>query len=166
MAINNNRLIKPFRSGATAISARHLNGLVDSVNQLATKMRAPTQPRPYSKGSSVVVLTLVDHFGDYLECTDANAVTVYVAKPFELRSSTFDGLTIAGVTYTYTNESEREATDGVDTETQFITPAYRVGAEIFAVKVRGGTGVVTAEPADILYVEINQGRAWAWDGVA
>jgi len=165
MPDNRGTRIRPFKSGATALSARHLNSIVSTVNQLSTKLAAPTQPRPYSKGSSVIVLELVEHFDDYLECVDAAAVTVYVAKPFELRSSTFDGLTVDGVTYAYTSVSEREATDGVDTETQFITPNYRVGAEIFAVKVRGGTGVVTAEPADILYVEINQGRAWAWDGI-
>lgn len=160
------RRINRFRKGQTALSERHLNSIVDSINKLSS-ISAPTQKQPRGKsgGSPVLVLTLVTHGDDYLTCEDADSNTVYVAKPYELRRTPFDGETIGGVTYTYTSASEREATDGVDTETQFITPAYVVGAEIFAIKVQGNTGVQTAEPADILYIEMNQGRAWAWDGL-
>jgi hypothetical protein len=163
MPDNRGGRIKPFKAGATALSARHLNSIVSTVNQLATRITAPTQPRAYGKGASVIILTLVEQFGDYLECTDANLNTVYVAKPYEIRQTPFDGMTIGGVTYTYTSASERVATGGFDEETQFITPSYVVDAEIFAVKVRGETGVETAEPAPILYIELNQGRAWAYD---
>jgi len=165
VAIKPGNHIKPFRQGATALSARHLNSLVSTVNNLTSRITAPTQPRPYSKGSSVIVLTLVAHNDDYLECEDANAATVYVAKPYELRRTPFDGETISGITYTYTSESEREATDGVDTETQFITPNYVVGNEIYAAKVQGDTGVDDPTPTAIVYIELNQGRAWAWDGI-
>ncbi len=144
-----------------------MNAIVDGVNKLLVGVNGPRQPKPKGKsgGAPVLVLTLVAEFDDYLECQDSLLNTIYVAKPYELRKTPFDGETIGGVTYTYTSSSEREATDGVDTETQFVTPNYRVDAEIFAVKVQGETGVETAEPAPIEYIELNQGRAWAWDGL-
>lgn len=142
-----------------------MNAIVDGVNRLLIGVNAPTQPKPTGKtgGAPVLVLTLVAHNDDYLECEDADANTYYVAKPYELRRTSFDTLTVEGVTYTYASASEREAVGGFDVETQFITPAYRVGAEIYAVKVRGDTGINDPTPAPILYIEINQGRAWAYD---
>jgi len=157
--------IPRFKAGATQLRASHLNKLVDGTNKLLTGINAPVQKQPRGKsgGSPVLVLTLVAHNNDYLECEDADTNTVYVAKVYELRRTPFDGETISGVTYTYASASEREADDGVDTETQFITPAYVVGSEIYAIKVQGETGVETAEPAPILYIEMNQGRAWAYE---
>lgn len=164
--------IRAFRRGATALSADHLNSMGDAINTLARGANVPVQRRPKGKGaggSSVVILTLVTHYGDYLECQDADSNTVYVAKPYELRQTPFDGETIAGVTYSYTSASERDASDGAspaNVETQFITPAYVAGAEIYATtESSGDTGVDTGSPAqNITYLEINQGRAWAWDG--
>jgi len=154
------RKIPLFRKGQTAFSGRHLNSIVEGVNRALTGINAPVQPKPRGKGGSpVLVLTLVTHNNDYLECEDADANTVYVAKVYELRRTPFDGETIGGVTYTYASASEREASGGFDTETQFITPAYVVGAEIFALRVMGETGVATATQ----YIEMNQGRAWAYD---
>lgn len=163
------KVIPRFKKGQRTLPERQMNAIVDGVNRLLVGVNAPRQPRPTGKsgGSPVIVLELVTHNDDYLVCQDADLNTYNVAKPFELRRSSFDTLTVEGVTYTYTSASEREATDGVDTETQFITPAYRVGAEIYALKVRPNTGVQTTDspPEDILYLEMNQGRAWAWDGL-
>ena len=152
--------INRFRKGQTALGERHLNSIVDGLNRLSG-INAPTQKQPRGKsgGSAVLVLTLVTHNDDYLVCEDADLNTVNVAKPYELRRTPFDGETIGGVTYTYASASEREAVGGFDAETQFITPAYVVGAEIFALASQGSTGVTSAET----YIEMNQGRAWAYD---
>jgi hypothetical protein len=162
------RRINRFRKGQTALSERHLNGIVEGINRLSG-INAPTQKQPRGKsgGSSVEIMTFVAQFGDYLECENAALETVYIAKPYELRRSPFDGETISGVTYSYTSNSERDASDGVDTETQFITPNYVAGAEIYATTPNGGTGVVTEgmSPVAVTYLEMNQGRAWAWDGM-
>jgi hypothetical protein len=168
----NDKQVERFRAGARTISARQLNGLVDGVNRALTGVNTPTQPRPYGKsgggGAVVLVLTLVTHEDDYLVCQAIDSTEYLVAKPYELRRTPFDGQTIDGVTYVYSSADERTAygATSADTETQFITPAYRVGAEIFAVLVQGDTGVdPTPSGAPITYLEMNQGRAWAWDGL-
>lgn len=165
--------IQRFRRGAKTLSERQLNQLVDSANNLNSGAAAPGQPIPRGKagGSAILILTLVSHEDEYLVCEDAASATFYVAKPFELRTSTYDGETISGITYTTVSESERTAADAAsppNEETQFITPSYVVGAEIFAAKITGGTGVVTeaSPPEAIEYLEVNQGRAWAWDETA
>lgn len=158
--------VQRFKSGARSLSARQLNGLVDGVNRLTSGVNAPTQPKPNGKsgGSPVLLLTLVTHEDDYLVCEDADANEYLVAKPYELQRTPFDGQTIDGVTYAYASETEREADDGVDTETQFITPNYRTGGTIYAVRVQGGAGVDGPTSGEVLqYIEIDQGRAWAWD---
>jgi len=154
-----------FRSGMMALPVRQMNAIVDAVNRPVTGVSAPAtrQPKGKSGGSPVLILTLVAHNNDYLECQDADLNTVYVAKVYELRRTPFDGETISGVTYTYASASERSATDGVDTETHFITPAYVVGNEIYAIKVQGDTGVNDPTPLPIIYIEMNQGRAWAYE---
>jgi hypothetical protein len=168
----NDKQVERFRAGARTISARQLNGLVDGVNRALTGVNTPTQPRPYGKsgggGAVVLVLTLVTHEDDYLVCQAIDSTEYLVAKPYELRRTPFDGETIDGVTYAYDSSfatsQERTATSGPDEEVQFITPAYRVGAEIFAVLVQGDTGVdPSPSGAAITYLEMNQGRAWAYD---
>jgi hypothetical protein len=159
--------IERFRAGGMTLRASHLNKLVDGVNKLRA-INAPVQPKPRGKsgGAPVLILTLVSHHNDYLLCVDADANEYAVAKPYELQRTPFDTLTIDGVEYTYTSASEREADDGVTTETQFITPNYRVGGQIYAVAIRTDTGAVGPDDPDPLtYLEVNQGRAWAWDGV-
>jgi hypothetical protein len=157
--------VPQFKRGSTSISTRNLNQLVDAVNRPITGVNTPRQFPSKGKAGAVAVVafTLVSHELDYLVCTDVNGNTVNVAKPYELRSTPFDGNTINGVTYTYASSSEREATDGTDTETQFITPNYVVGADIYASKIRSGTGVSTGGGDPILYIETDQGRAWAYD---
>jgi hypothetical protein len=156
-----------FIPGSTALRASHLNQLVEDANSRRS-INAPVQQRPYGKsgGAPVLILTLLEHHNDSLLCEDADANEYAVAKPYELQRTPFDTLTIDGVEYTYTSASEREADDGVATETQFITPNYRVGGQIYAVAIRTDTGAVGPDTPDpVTYLEVNQGRAWAWDGL-
>ena len=159
------RKIQRFNRGAKKISTAHMNSIVDGINRTLVGVDAPSPSSNGSGGAAPSLkLTLVSVSNDYLTCTDSGGNTVYAAKPYELRSTPFDGNTIGGVTYTTLTASTRSATDGTDTETQEIVPAYVVGAEIIGQKPKAGTGVTTdASPqAPIAYLEINQGRAWAY----
>lgn len=82
---------------------------------------------------------------DFIGCTNG-----VIWKPFLLRRTPFDGEIVNGITYTYSDGETRSATDGVDTETQLITPDYYIGEEILCVLTQIG------------YVDLNTaGRCWA-----
>lgn len=85
--------------------------------------------------------------------TDGQTVTV--AKQHHLRRSTYDGQTIDGVTYTYADANTRSATDGEDTETQTITPAYSATEQLTIERLANGTGVASAD-----WIEATS-RQWA-----
>lgn len=118
----------------------------------------------------LVKLTDVDE-DDYLagNLYDASADTtgelVYVAKPYYLRKTPFDGETItyndgSDVEYIYTDNRTRTADDGTDTEIQYMTPDYYVD-EIITV-MAGGTGVNGGDGEECLWVDLNSaGRTWA-----
>lgn len=96
----------------------------------------------------------------------AGTVNIYVAKPYELRRTPFDGKTITYgsqiITYTYSDECTRIATDGDDTETQVMTPLYFVDCEILAVmNISGGTGLAVSD-VPVMWEDLNTaGRFWA-----
>lgn len=151
--------LKPsrFRRGMRSIPSRTLNTLTDAVSRTLIGVDAPKQPRPSGKGggSSVIVVHLVSVEDDHLICEGENSTEVLVAKPYELRVNPWDGNTINGVSYAYTDAVTRVA-DG--TETQHVIPAYVAGAEIYATKPKGG---IEIESVTYEWLEINQGRAWA-----
>lgn len=91
--------------------------------------------------ASVKTAIVVEEFGDYLETSIGR-----VSKPWLLRQSPFENEAFNGVTYAYSSVNERSATDGVDTETQQITPSYVVGEQLLTL---AGVDLNTA------------GRCWA-----
>lgn len=105
--------------------------------------------------------------GDYIKCkglTGAvlDAEMTDIAKNFLCRRTPFDGQVRAGVSFSYTNDSRRTATQGAETETQVIVPSYVSGDEILAIgSVPGGTAVVVGG-TELLWIDLNlDGRAWA-----
>lgn len=83
----------------------------------------------------------------------AGDVDISVLKPWTLRRTPFDGLTVNGVSYAYAGADVRVATSGDDSETQYITQDYFIGAVIYVQE--------TNEPgADVIDVNVD-GRAWA-----
>lgn len=102
-------------------------------------------------------------YGDWLECTRYDiGDTVKVAKPYSLQKTPFDGKTVGGISYVYTNNQCRTATEGASSEVQVVTPAYLVksgsvaGDLIYVRWVSNGTNVVGAE-----YVDVNaDARTW------
>jgi hypothetical protein len=149
-----------FRRGQRTIPERQINALVDGINKRDIGSNAPQQVvgRGAAGGSPVLILTLVSQADNYLVCEDADENEFTVAKPYELRTDPWDGNTIGGIAYSYTSPSERVADS---TETQYITPSYITGGEIYAIKPKGGTGLVDGDTNDIIWLELNQGRAWA-----
>lgn len=57
--------------------------------------------------------------------------TVTVAKDCHLQRTPWDGQTIGGVTYTYSDSQTRTANDGVTTEDQVVYPKYRVDGDSY-----------------------------------
>jgi len=100
--------------------------------------------------------------GDYLICRTLDAAgnvgtgDVNVLKPWILRRTPFEGLTVNGVSYTYSANGTREANG---TETQLITQDYFTGAEITVLElnviVELTTGIFTK------LIDMNDsGRKW------
>jgi hypothetical protein len=113
-------------------------------------------------------------YGDYIMCHGYDTVNdeeddedILIAKPYLLRQTPFDGESIVfsesqTITYTYSDEATRSATDGTDTETQVIVPSYFENDEIIAVsRISGGTGVVVND-VQLAWEDMNTtGRFWA-----
>lgn len=81
-----------------------------------------------------------------------------VAKPWELRRSTFHGQTINSVTYTGLTAQRRSGTNGTTTETQGIVPEYVTNFSRILI------GRIPNEEANLgaLATDLNEGgRAWA-----
>ena len=94
---------------------------------------------------------------DCLLCHDRRGRTVYVAKPFMLQRTPFDGQTVDDVSYTYSTAFERQA-DGVE---QVVSPAYLFdGTEkILAGRVWQRTMKVGGHKVE--WVDLNtSGRDW------
>ena len=114
-------------------------------------------------GAGVTQMQISTIDGDYLACNyyqDGTATdAVNVAKNYKLRRTPFDTLTIGGITYTYTSDTQRTAV-GATTETQVVVPAYTVGDIIYASRVSGLDVTLSSLPLE--WVDVNaDGRAWA-----
>ena len=114
-------------------------------------------------GWSVNRATVNVDYGDWLECTRYDiGDTVNVTKPYSLQKTPFDGKTVGGVTYSYTNNQCRTATSSSGSEVQVVSPPYLVksgyseGDVVYIRWVSNGTNVVGAE-----YIDVNSdARAW------
>lgn len=101
---------------------------------------------------------------DYIIVDDGSGNQLKIAKPYLLRQTPFDGNTLDGLTYSYTDGTERNVDDGTDNENQIIVPSYTIKTNgvIYAAKgISGGTGV-TVDDEDLTWLDINvDARAWA-----
>jgi len=105
--------------------------------------------------------------GNYLVCNpyavDGTVITsqsINIARPYELQTSL---AAWNGLTFSYTDNQSRSATDGTNTEPQVIVPAYVVGDQIMAECMpHGGTGVTDSSGKKVNWMDSNRGgRAWA-----
>ncbi len=173
--INRQGTIREGRRGER-LTARRFNEPIRAINRLVSGIsqgqiigrrsdRAVTVP-------AFIRMTIFSIGADTLLCQgieDSSGFTagsVYVAKPWELRRTPFDGESRNGISYTYSSNVAREADDGVDTENQVIVPSYVVGDEIVALRgLDGGTGVtitINGIETPVTLIDLNLGaRAWA-----
>ena len=129
--------------------------------------------RARSSGALLVEMEVQSESADTLTCkrvdpTDPAMVTTFgdpveVAKPYQLRRTPFDGETVTfpdgGVTFTYTADNKRDATDGTDMEEQEVTPFYYTGELLICAFMVTG---LAADMVPVRYADINTaGRAWA-----
>lgn len=106
-------------------------------------------------GSEPLQVRFKSHYGDLLICrswsgTKEGASDIYVAKPYLLRRTPFDGT--AGrnsVTYVYSDDSTRVATKGGVSVTELIMPYYVENDLIYVLPFRGVFGAITVSWLDI-----------------
>lgn len=160
------------------VTAAKWNEHVTAINTLRKGVHPPAQIFPERKAGTVTValFQVVSVQTDYLVCNPLDGATgvastdvVNVALPYLLRRTPFDGSTREGISYTYTSNIQRTASDGSDTETQVIVPSYAAGDSIFAMRgVLRGTGAVLVDGNNnttaLDWIDMNfDGRAWAKD---
>lgn len=138
-----------------AITAAQLNELVEATRRFSSHpgetLEAPGPPG----GIALAAVTITNIEDDYLACETEAGIVINVARPSLLRAS-LDSHN--GIDFTYSSATEREASDGEDTETQVIVPAYAVGDTLIALGLVDGTGVEDAPD----WLDLNvDARAWA-----
>lgn len=161
-------------SRGRAIRARQLNQPLQAIRDMVGGVMVPRGVLVDVGPASISIrqVKLVTEFGDYLDVDEWNGIEtgirIQVAKPPELRQTSFDGISHNGITYAYTNKSERVGTDDTteDTETQVIVPPYVEGDILYVARgILGGVGVTVPAPGDtrrkLEWLDLSTGRAWA-----
>ena len=147
---------------AAAVLAYERTGL-DTKNPRA--WQTPPQVFPFD-------CVVKEEYDNHLICkrwngSDEEGDTFFVAKPWFLRRTSYDGLTRNGITYTYTNSMTRSATDGVTTQSEQLTMPYWLPetgfkGEVITVEPKAlKTGVVVSGQ-DVYIEDCNRAaRTWA-----
>lgn len=148
------------------LSASQMQMLADCLRLIATGsgqnkqvVNAPTVPL-------IQQFVIRDEASDYLICNTWNGRTqgsqdFFVAKPFLLRQSTFDGTDDGTFSYAFTGVDAMTVTKTEDdtTEDWEVTMDYEIGDIIYGLAViRGGIDIETS----VDYIDLNtDGRGWA-----
>jgi len=128
------------------------------------------------KDDHLICYPITDN-GDGTFSPDTNPDNVvYIAKPFELRKTGWDGQTINGITYTFpdaNDSTKRHAVQGAQSEDQRIVPYYVEDfsliyaqtvsgpLDLFSMTVETDPGPPPVTEPIILIDTNNGGRAWA-----
>lgn len=133
--------------------------------------RADAEP-----GSVLNQYILKEILGDYLRCRTYDdggegGVDIFIAKPFRLRQTPFDGETITFdsdgdsyvASYSYLSSTNRMVTIGGVQERQIVVPTWKTDFDIiYAMEVVEPTGVEDEDENPITLLDINaDGRAFA-----
>lgn len=153
------------------LTAKRLNEPLTALNKLMRGTNPPKQnfPRKAAAQSAVTQYRYKSMAGDYIVCktwdgVDEGTDSVTIAKPYLLRRTPFDGETRNDITYAYTSDFERTATNvDEDEEEQVIVPSYVVDDLIYATGgIVGGTDVFDANDEAVTILDDNRdARAWA-----
>lgn len=136
------------------------------INTLGTTISVPRYGLFGAGGGTTKNYLVIEEFDDYLRCrtklgTVVGADDVFVAKPFRLRRTPFEGTTVKSITYTYSplsgggNGTRLAEFSATEQEVQLILPSYVSSFdEILAVTVDGGSQV-TAGSTPVLLEDLN-----------
>jgi len=135
--------------------------------------KTPFDPRTgkflhFNDESTVQELTIIsvgdegDNANDVLVCKDSKGKTLYVAKPYMLQRTPFDGLTVDGVAYAYSTNYARTANDGSDSAVEEISPAYVFDGTERILAARIDFPAMSVGPRKVRWVDLNScGRNWS-----
>ncbi len=158
----------------------------------STSTTAASETTTLSGSSNTQAFTLVSpHYeADYLQCTDANGNTVYIAKPYLFRPSVWQGLAVTilnasigtrlgTLTIEYgmltADENQRQVntrhqlnadlSDVIETSfTESILPFYKVGDVIYGQRFQAGFSFAGGDGDAIQWLDLNiDGRTWQPD---
>ena len=154
-------------------SAKKLN---ETVNQLNRERRVQSLPSITDTNSKLRIIRcrFVSESDNYITCKlyqadELTDILIDVAKPDDLQRLEYEGFTIDGVSYSYTNAKTREASKATDSETQIINPAYSPANGVFLGSVVWAERLPHVYPdlvnsinEPLIYIDVNRsGRAWA-----
>jgi hypothetical protein len=117
-----------------------------------------------SEDPAIPLFKYVSGGGDYIVChywdgTTEGTDLYYIAKPWLLRRTPFDGLARNGITYTYLTDVRRFANDGVESEYQVVVPSW-VSGDVISARRGYVANVVDAAGLAIFWLA-DCDRAWA-----
>jgi hypothetical protein len=171
---NNKPPVVPLVHKGEEITATKWNVLANALNKPFSGVQLPQQVKPDASAKTVQVqqMKVASIAGDYITCYTFDGVVtgtdeITVAKPWMLRRTPFDGETRNGITYTYSDDVTRDASDDDGTETQVIVPSYVVGDLIYAERnIIGGTSLEITMPDNtkrqVAWMDTNRdARAWS-----
>ena len=155
------------------LTAERLNELQDPVSRLGrnvSNLQEGLAPYIWRQVFQAIINAVHPDFLDlreYREYSSGQTWTgssvILAAKPWLLRQSPFDGKTIGGISYAYTDSQTRTATQGPTVETQRVTPQYLSGDIVFCARnVYGGVSVQDPTGALVALV-VDEVRVWAAD---
>lgn len=161
------------------VSARKLKRTNDAVRELQQGVRPPRQLIPAARPKAAVAgepgaIRRFIYTGimgaDHLVCSDPLAegpTQVFVAKPQELRRSTYHGLEVDGVLYTYPDDVSQSMTRVAKrlsdeyTENHHIRPFYMTGRTIVALGFTPEQLGLRVGEVDVVWEDAtNASRAW------
>lgn len=91
--------------------------------------------------------------------------TVYIAKPFHMQRTPWDGQTVGNYTYTYSSNAVRVSERSGDEEEQRLTPDIVINhTEVLALAgIEGGTGIDDPDGHAIIWQAFDMPHVWALD---
>lgn len=173
--------LRRWRAGLLTLDHRQMNEPLDLLDNMTRGVGVPRQVhgqgRPSTEAGSLVARFKLTQsaadFPDHLVCrtwdgTTEGETNILVAKPWELRQTSYGGQTEDGVTYQYATPILRTASKPhpsipgrTISEEQMILPPYVVNGALFAESpIERGTGVTLGDGTPVVWLAQDTARAW------
>ena len=166
--------VLPIAYPDQSIGSRQMNRMRQALRNIAGGVQPPTQVDPIAgtTGTEAQQLRITETSGaDHVVAETWDGETagsiIYVAKPYLLRQTPFDGETRNSISYVYTDANTRTASKAGESDiTEVITTSYQIGDIIYAMSpIAGGLAVtitIDGLPVNPTWLDINvDGRVWS-----